>query len=141
VPDLPVTTASITVEDAEMFHSLRRDLGIESFGLNLMTLRPGQRNRIHIHKVQEEVYLVLEGELTLVVEGEDLVLGRGELVRVPPPVRRQLTNRGTELVRLLAMGGYGEHESRDALAWTSWDEGGEGRSPKDVPLPEDLPVS
>jgi uncharacterized cupin superfamily protein len=141
VPQLPVTTASIDVEDADRMHSLRRELGVESFGINLMTLRPGQRNRVHIHKVQEEVYLVLAGELTLVVEGEDLVLGAGELVRVPPPVRRQLTNRGAAPVRLLALGGYGEHEPRDALAWTSWDEGGEGRLPKEVPLPEDLPVA
>lgn len=44
-----------------------------------------------------------------------------------------------ERVVLLALGGYGEHEGRDGRAWTSWDEGGEGRSPQEVPQPDDLP--
>jgi uncharacterized cupin superfamily protein len=121
------------------FQRLRRELGVESFGLNLITLRPGQRNRVHLHQRQEEVYVVLEGELTLVVEGEQVVLGRFELARVGASVRRQLTNPTSEPVLLLALGGYGEHEGRDALAWTSWEEGGEGRPPQEVPLPEDLP--
>lgn len=141
MPEPSVTTASIDIEEVDRFHSLSRELGVESFGVSLMLLAPGQRNRVHLHKRQEEVYVVLEGELTLVVEGEDLVLGRGEVVRVPPPLRRQMTNRGPEPLRLLALGGYGEHEPRDALAWTSWDEGGEGRLPKDVPLPPDLPAN
>jgi hypothetical protein len=39
---------------------------------------------------------------------------------------------------VLALGGHGEHQGRDGRAWTSWDEEGEGRSPQDVPMPEDL---
>lgn len=81
---------------------------------------------------------MLAGELTLVVEGEDHVLGEGELARVAPQVRRQLANRRSERVDVLAVGGYGEHESRDARAWTNWEEDGPGRSPGDVPLPEDV---
>ena len=141
MPDSPVTTASIDVDGSEMFNSLRRALGVESFGINVLWLRPGQRNRIHLHEKQEEVYVVLDGELTLTVEGEELVFGPGQVVRVPPPVRRQVANHGREPLRLLALGGYGEHEPRDARAWTSWDEGGDGRSPKEVPLPPDLPVT
>ncbi len=137
--DSNVTTAAI--KPGEEFQILRRELGVESFGINAITLRPGQRNRVHIHTGQEEVYLVIEGELTLVVEGEPLKLTAGQLARVAPSVRRQITNTGAEPTTIVALGGTGEHESRDALAWTSWDEGGEGRSPADVPLPEDLPVS
>ena len=141
MPDLPVTTATIEIADVGRFHSLRRELGVESFGISLMELAPGQRNRVHIHETQEEVYLVLAGELTLIVEGEDLVMGPGELARVAPPVRRQVANRGKEPVRVLALGGYGEHEPRDARAWTAWDEGGDGQQPRDVPLPPDFPAA
>jgi mannose-6-phosphate isomerase-like protein (cupin superfamily) len=123
----------------ERFQALRRELGVTSFGLNAITLLPKQRGRIHRHERQEEVYLVLEGELTLIVEGEEQVLGAGTLVRVGPETRRQLVNAGTEPLRLLALGGYGEHEGRDGHAWESWDEGGEGRPPQEVPLPPDLP--
>jgi len=38
--------------------------------MNLIVLQPGQRGRIHAHDTQEEVYLVLEGVLTLLIEGE-----------------------------------------------------------------------
>jgi uncharacterized cupin superfamily protein len=125
---------------AGMFQGLRKELGVTSFGINLLTLRPKQRLRVHRHERQEEVYLVLEGELMLIVEGEEHLLGRGSLARLAPETRRQLTNPGSERVVLLALGGYGEHEGRDGRAWSSWDEEGEGRSPQEVPLPDDLPA-
>lgn len=120
------------------FQQLRAQLGLSSFGLNLLTLQPRQRGRVHAHERQEEVYLVLEGELTLGLEGDERVLGKGELVRVGPDVRRQLVNRSAAPVVLLAIGGAGEHEGRDGRAWSSWDEGGNGRPPQEVPLPDDL---
>ncbi len=125
--------------DAGMFQTLRRELGVTSFGINALTLAPKQRLRVHRHERQEEVYLVLEGELTLIVEGEPNLIAAGTLVRVPPELRRQLTNPGAERVVVLALGGCGEHVSRDGRAWSSWEEEGEGRSPQEVPLPEDLP--
>ncbi len=125
--------------DGELFRRLRGELGVTSFGINLLTLQPKQRMRVHLHEHQEEVYIPLEGELTLVVEGTEHVLGAGSVARVPAAARRQLVNRGPERLVLLALGGYGEHESRDARAWGSWEEEGEGRSPQEVPLPPDLP--
>jgi mannose-6-phosphate isomerase-like protein (cupin superfamily) len=122
----------------ERFQTLRRELGVSTFGLNLILLRPGQRGRIHRHERQEEVYLVLEGTLTLSVEGEERELGPGELVRVGPEVRRQLVNRGGALCAVLALGGAEPHQSRDGIAFGSWEEA-EGRPPQEVPLPDDLP--
>jgi hypothetical protein len=66
------------------------------------------------------------------------VLGRGELVRVAPEVRRQLVNRDPERVVLLALGGAGEHVGRDGEAFASWDDE-RGVPPQELPLPEDLP--
>ena len=131
--------AKLDRDAPERFHTLRAALGVTSFGINEMLLRPGQRGRIHRHHRQEEVYLVLQGMLTLVVEQEERDFGPDELVRVAPEVRRQLVNRGSETLILLALGGYGEHESRDGEAFTSWDQE-KGAPPKDVPLPDDLPV-
>jgi uncharacterized cupin superfamily protein len=127
--------------DAEnRFVRLRAELGVTSFGLNQIVLRPGQRGRIHRHEHQEEVYLVLEGTLTLLVEGEETALERGELMRVAPGVRRQLVNRGPETLHLLALGGANRHEGRDGVAYEAW-EATEGVSPQEMPLPEDLPES
>jgi mannose-6-phosphate isomerase-like protein (cupin superfamily) len=101
-------------------------------------LEPRQRGRIHRHQRQEEVYFVLEGTLTLVVEGEDQTVERGELVRVAPEVRRQLVNRGPERVVMVALGGDGEHTGRDGEAFADWDDE-QGAPPQEIPLPDDLP--
>jgi mannose-6-phosphate isomerase-like protein (cupin superfamily) len=124
-------------DSPERFVSLRRVLGVTTFGINQMVLQPGQRMRIHRHQRQEEVYLVLEGNLTVSIEARETELGTGELMRVAPQVRRQLLNRGPSRVVLIALGADGEHASRDAEAFTSWDEE-IGAPPQDVPLPDDL---
>jgi uncharacterized cupin superfamily protein len=134
-----VSFARLDPDGAERFVSLRRALGITTFGANLILLEPRQRGRIHRHERQEEVYLVLDGELTLVVEGEPRVLGRGEIARVAPTVRRQLVNAGRERLVLLALGGAEPHVGRDGLAFVEWSDE-EGRPPQEVPLPDDLPA-
>ena len=127
--------------DAEnRFVRLRAELGVTSFGLNQIVLHPGQRGRIHGHARQEEVYLVLEGTLSLLVEGEETTLERGELIRVAPDVRRQLVNRGPCDLHLLAIGGDGAHEGRDGRAYASWDDT-EPVPPQEMDLPADLPAS
>jgi uncharacterized cupin superfamily protein len=135
-------TARTRLQDdpEDRFVRLRAELGVTSFGLNQIVLRPGQRGRIHGHRDQEEVYLVLDGTLDVLVEGEPTTLGRGELMRVAPGVRRQLVNRGPGTLHLLAIGGAGEHEGRDGLAYPDWDAT-EAVSPRDMPFPEDLPQS
>jgi mannose-6-phosphate isomerase-like protein (cupin superfamily) len=122
------------------FVRLRAELGVTSFGLNQIVLRPGQRGRIHRHEHQEEVYLVLEGTLSLLVEGEESTHERGELVRVAPSVRRQLLNRGPGALHLLAIGGAGEHHGRDGAAYAGWEDT-ESVSPQEMAMPEDLPAS
>src|SRR3954447_20751036 len=133
-----VSFAALAPDHEERFLPLRRMLGVTSFGLNQILLRPGQRGRIHRHTRQEEVYIVLAGTLTLGIEGEERELGRGELARVAPGVRRQLSNRGSDDVLLLALGGHQEHAGRDGEAFTAWDQQ-TGAPPQEVPLPEDLP--
>jgi uncharacterized cupin superfamily protein len=131
--------ARIEPDATDRFVPLRRQLGVTSFGMNEIVLAPGQRGRIHLHERQEEVFLVLEGELTIGIDGEEETLSKGELIRVAPGIRRQLVNRGQEALVLLALGGDGEHRGRDGLAFESWQQA-EGRPPQETPMPEDLPV-
>jgi mannose-6-phosphate isomerase-like protein (cupin superfamily) len=132
-----VTRARIDLASNERFQLLRRELGVSSFGLNVLTLQPRQQGRIHRHRDQEEVYIVLRGELTLAFEEEELRLGEFDVVRVAPEVRRRLMNRGDVPVVVIAIGGAGEHVSRDGEAFTAWEDT-EPKSPQDVPLPDDL---
>jgi uncharacterized cupin superfamily protein len=137
-----VSTARLDQAPEQRFARLRAPLGVGSFGINVLTFEPGERNRIHRHKLQEEVYVVLDGTLTLIVEGEPLTYGVGDVVRVAPEVRRQLVNRGPDALRLLALGGITghAHEPRDAEAFNAWDETEPG-TPQTVPVPDNLPAS
>jgi mannose-6-phosphate isomerase-like protein (cupin superfamily) len=125
----------------DRFQRLRQELRVSTFGLNLLRMRPGEGSRIHRHEEQEEVYLVLEGTLTLVIEGKPRELRRGELARVAPDVRRQLLNRHREPLLIIAAGGAKEHFGRDGRAYRSWDETGDGHPPAEVPLAEDVPLA
>ena len=130
-------TTRIDFETSERFVSLRRALGVDSVGINQLTLAPRQRGRIHRHGRQEEIYLVLTGTLTILIESEPHELAAGEIARVAPHVRRQLVNAGDERCVVLAVGAAGGYVGRDGEAFASWDDT-EGRPPQAVPLPEDL---
>jgi len=134
-----VNVAAVEWDTGERFVSLRRALGVTSFRLNQITLQPGQRGRIHRHREQEEVYLVLRGSLTVAVENEELELAEGQAIRVAPSTRRQLLNRGDRPCVVVAIGGAGEHVGRDGEAFADWSDT-EGRPPQEVPLPADLPL-
>jgi hypothetical protein len=40
---------------------------------------------------------------------------------------------------VLALGGAGDHNGRDGLAYADWDDT-EPRPPQEIPLPDDLPA-
>ncbi len=136
--DEGVTFGQVDLEGGETFQAVRRSLGVTTFGINVVTLRPRQRLRIHRHHHQEEVYLVLAGTLTLSIEAEEHELAVGGVARVAPAVRRQLTNRGPATCVVLALGGSASHEGRDGEAFVSWDDE-TGKPPQEIPLPPDLP--
>lgn len=53
----------------------------------------------HVHRVQEQVYHVLEGEGLLELDGQKRVVRKHDVVFVPPGVHHGLTNTGlTDLV-------------------------------------------
>jgi quercetin dioxygenase-like cupin family protein len=134
------STTRLDPDVGERFLPLRRQLGVSSFGMNQIVLEPGQRGRIHRHRNQEEVYLVLEGRLTLMIEGEANELAEGELMRVAPQIRRQLVNLGPGRVVMLAFGGAAEHQGRDGEAFASWEDDSPV-SPQELAMPPDLDPS
>jgi quercetin dioxygenase-like cupin family protein len=50
----------------------------------------------HVHKVQEQIYYVLDGEGVLTLDDEKHLMSRHDYVYVPPGVRHSFTNNGTE---------------------------------------------
>ena len=133
-----VSVTQLQPAAAERFVSLRRELGVTTFGINQIILRPGERGRIHRHERQEEVYLVIDGTLTVNLEGESTDIPAGGLVRIAPEVRRQIANLGPGRALIVALGGAVTHDGRDGVAFTEWEDA-TGAAPQDVPLPDDIP--
>jgi quercetin dioxygenase-like cupin family protein len=81
----------------------RRSLELRSFGMNLVEIEPGGSIPEHDEtgRMQEEVFIVLEGTATAMIEGVEYPAPAGTYVRVDPEPRRTITNVGDDLVRLL----------------------------------------
>ena len=82
---------------------VRRGLGVESFGLNVVEIEQGYSIPEHneLERDQEEVFIVLEGSAVLVIDGEDHPAPAGTFARVAPPLMRTVRNDEEQPVTLL----------------------------------------
>src|SRR6478752_10342411 len=81
----------------------RRSLGVESFGLNVVEIEQGYSIPEHdeTERDQEEVFVVLEGNAVMVVDGMDHPAPAGTFVRVAPQLTRTVRNDRAQPVTLL----------------------------------------
>jgi len=79
-------------------HFLRDELDCEDHGVTVVDADPGWQNPEHDHgdEDHEEVYVLVSGEATITVDGEDVPMEAGDAVRVSPGATRELTNGDTE---------------------------------------------
>ena len=86
---------------------VRAELGVSAFGLQVADLPPESGELApehdHQHDGQEEVYLLLEGDGEVVLDGEPVTLDRETFVRIGPGVRRRL-RAGPQGARVLMIG-------------------------------------
>jgi uncharacterized cupin superfamily protein len=82
---------------------VRRTLGLEAFGLNLVDISPGGQIPEHdeTDRDQEEVFYVVSGEPTLVIDGEDRPARAGTFARLDPEHRRTVRNDGSGTATVL----------------------------------------
>ena len=85
-------------------HFLREPLGCEKLGFSVRELSPGETGLEHDHAGdgQEEVYLLVEGEMTMTVDGEAVEMAPGDALRVDPGSTRQLENGEAESLLVIA---------------------------------------
>jgi mannose-6-phosphate isomerase-like protein (cupin superfamily) len=48
----------------------------------------------HAHKVQEQIYHVLEGEGSMEIDGKKTIVRRHDVIFIPPGVSHSITNNG-----------------------------------------------
>ena len=75
---------------------VRRSLGVDSFGINLVEIPPGERIPEHDESArdQEEIFLVLDGSPSLVVDGREIEMPAGTFARLDPHLSRTVVNHG-----------------------------------------------
>ena len=96
------------------FRKVRSALGVTEFGVNAIVIPPGYTSRRHYHERQQELYLVLDGELEFELDGARHTVGPGGLVRVDAPTVRSLRNTSeTEEALYFCVGGRGGYVGRD----------------------------
>jgi quercetin dioxygenase-like cupin family protein len=84
----------------------RKALGTSAFGFNLVEIAPGGQIPEHdeARSGQHELYVVLEGEATLRIGGEESAAPAGTFASIEPPVSRTILNRSEAPVTALLIG-------------------------------------
>jgi quercetin dioxygenase-like cupin family protein len=99
------------------FRKIRSELGVTAFGVNAVVLPPGHKTPPHYHERQQELYIVMSGEIEFEFgDGERRALGPGGLVRVDPATVRSVrnTSAGDDAVYVCA-GGADGYVGRDGV--------------------------
>ena len=84
----------------------RKSLGAEAFGFNVVDIEPGGQIPAHNHSEdkQEEVFVILDGQATIVTDGEEHDAPAGTFCRYAPEVNRTIRNGSDSTVRALLIG-------------------------------------
>jgi uncharacterized cupin superfamily protein len=102
--------------DGPGFRKIRSALGVTAFGVNAVVLPPSWVTPRHRHERQEELYLVLDGEIEFDLDGHRQTLGRGGLAKVDPGTMRSLRNTSdTAEATYFCVGGADGYVGRDGV--------------------------
>ena len=95
------------------FRKVRRALGVEAFGVNVIVMPPRYDGFHHYHDEQDELYFVHAGAARVEVDGEDRLLEPGGMVHVTSTTPRRISNAGDEDLVLFVVGAKGGYVERD----------------------------
>ena len=90
--------------------------GLDQFGVNLTTLKPGAASALrHWHEKEDELVFVLEGEVVLIEDGGETVLKPGDAAgfKANTPNGHQLINKTDRDAVYLEIGTRCKHERVD----------------------------
>jgi len=79
-------------------HALSDPLDSEEVGVTIARCDPGWRNQPHDHadSDHEEIYILIEGAATVIVDDEAVTMESGDAIRISPEATRQIRNGEVE---------------------------------------------
>ncbi len=84
------------------YRLVNEDIGAERTGVMLVELEPGIKSTgIHYHKNRESVYIVLQGNATLMLNGTEYRLKPKTVVFLSPGDKHGITSTGRRLFRMI----------------------------------------
>jgi len=84
---------------------LSRSMGCKGVGFSFVRYKAGEgAGYVHRHKAQEEVFIALKGDGTIILNGKRIKMPEGAIVRVAPKVWRALGNDSKRDVIFLILG-------------------------------------
>ena len=96
------------------FRKVRRELGVEAFGVNAIVIPAGYDAGGHYHEEQEELYFVHSGEIEIRFgDGRSFRLGPGGLARVDAATVRAVRNPTDSDAVYVIVGGKDGYVGRD----------------------------
>ncbi|MGZ5326276.1 MAG: cupin domain-containing protein [Solirubrobacterales bacterium] len=100
------------------FRKLRRELGVEAFGVNAIVLPPAYETGRHYHEEQQELYFVHRGRLEFTFgDGSTHEVEEGGAARVDPETVRKVRNLSdSDEAVYLVVGGKDGYVGRDGKA-------------------------
>jgi len=72
---------------------LSRPMGCQAVGFSYVRIKPSQgATYVHRHKVQEEVFIAMKGDGTIILDGKRIKMPEGTAIRVAAKVWRAIGN-------------------------------------------------
>lgn len=80
---------------------LARSADTPRFNFSIITKQPGDGPPLHVHLDEDDAFYILEGEIVMIVEEDEIVVGPGTFVLVPPGVGHTFANRTQGIARIV----------------------------------------
>ncbi len=77
--------------------------GSKSIDYRISVYQPRAYVELHQHRIQEQVYHVLDGEAVMEIGGERTVVRRDDIIFIPPGVKHAIYNTGMTDLRFIVV--------------------------------------
>lgn len=98
--DLPPNTEVIDLGDYTVYDLINGAATNDQWSVAILDIQDSPK---HFHKIEHEMFIVLEGELLIQVDGEETIYQKGESVVITPFQVHRLKSASSDSVRLLCV--------------------------------------